>query len=89
MTTLMSDGEIFSPPVIDDYDLCEPVDILTPLAKTSFWDQVVSSAAGGEWAVQRVIAGKGNSFGQADDHDLEKGSGERKRKYGAYPVLFF
>lgn len=27
---------------IDEYDLVDPVDILTPLGKSSFWDGVVS-----------------------------------------------
>lgn len=29
-------------PVIDEYDLVDPVDILTPLEKSGFWDGVVS-----------------------------------------------
>lgn len=28
---------------IDEYDLVDPVDILTPLGKSSFWDGVVST----------------------------------------------
>jgi cytoskeleton-associated protein 5 len=28
---------------IDEYDLVDPVDILTPLSKSSFWDGVVST----------------------------------------------
>lgn len=31
-----------APPEIDEYDLVDPVDILTPLEKSGFWDRVVS-----------------------------------------------
>jgi cytoskeleton-associated protein 5 len=28
---------------VDEYDLVDPVDILTPLGKSGFWDGVVSA----------------------------------------------
>jgi len=31
-----------APQEIDEYELVDPVDILTPLDKTGFWDGVVS-----------------------------------------------
>jgi cytoskeleton-associated protein 5 len=31
-----------APQEIDEYDLMDPVDILTPLEKSGFWDGVVS-----------------------------------------------
>lgn len=30
---------------IDEYELVDPVDILTPLEKSGFWDGVVSSVS--------------------------------------------
>ncbi|CAI5527573.1 unnamed protein product, partial [Closterium sp. Naga37s-1] len=32
-----------APPVIDDYDLADPVDILTPLSKTTFYDGILTT----------------------------------------------
>jgi len=33
-----------APQEIDEYELVDPVDILTPLEKSGFWDGVVSSS---------------------------------------------
>lgn len=35
-------GCLSAPQEIDEYELVDPVDILTPLEKTGFWDGVVS-----------------------------------------------
>lgn len=34
---------VAAPQEIDEYELVDPVDILTPLEKSGFWDGVVSS----------------------------------------------
>jgi hypothetical protein len=34
-----------APQEIDEYDLMDPVDILSPLEKSGFWDGVVSAPA--------------------------------------------
>jgi hypothetical protein len=34
-----------APQEIDEYDLMDPVDILSPLEKSGFWDGVVSAHA--------------------------------------------
>ncbi|CAI6000066.1 unnamed protein product [Closterium sp. NIES-64] len=38
-----------APPVIDDYDLADPVDILTPLSKTTFYDGIKAT----KWSERR------------------------------------
>ncbi|CAI5478770.1 unnamed protein product [Closterium sp. Yama58-4] len=42
-------AEAEAPPVIDDYDLADPVDILTPLSKTTFYDGIKAT----KWSERR------------------------------------
>lgn len=40
---------------IDEYDLVDPVDILTPLGKSTFWDGVVSTQLRGQCDVDSLF----------------------------------
>lgn len=52
---------------IDEYDLVDPVDILTPLGKSSFWDGVVSTHNDGNVARTHLVTLLLDSFSMLEE----------------------